>query len=180
MAARIVISGCSGGGKSTLLTELARRGYRTIEEPGRRVVREEQAGGGAALPWIDLPAFANRALALARADLESSKNDARPVFFDRGIVDAAAALAHADEGVLVDHAAGQETYCRTVFMTPPWRTIYRRDAERRHDFEDAAAEYDRLLDAYGALGFTIEELPFEPVRVRADHMLRIINLATGS
>ena len=65
-------------------------------------------------------------------------------------------------------------------MTPPWRTIYRRDAERRHDFEDAAAEYDRLLDAYGALGFTIEELPFEPVRVRADHMLRIINLATGS
>jgi predicted ATPase len=34
----VVISGCSGGGKSTLLAELARRGYRTVEEPGRRIV----------------------------------------------------------------------------------------------------------------------------------------------
>ncbi|HEY5105435.1 MAG TPA: AAA family ATPase [Caulobacteraceae bacterium] len=40
----MVISGCSGGGKSTLLAELGRRGHATIEEPGRRIVREELTG----------------------------------------------------------------------------------------------------------------------------------------
>jgi predicted ATPase len=45
-----VISGCSGGGKSSLLAELARRGFATIEEPGRRVVREELASDGEAVP----------------------------------------------------------------------------------------------------------------------------------
>ena len=37
----VVITGCSGGGKSTLLDELGRRGHATIEEPGRRIVRED-------------------------------------------------------------------------------------------------------------------------------------------
>jgi predicted ATPase len=31
----VVISGCSSGGKSTLLTGLGRRGYATVKEPGR-------------------------------------------------------------------------------------------------------------------------------------------------
>lgn len=31
----VVISGCSGGGKSTLLSELAARGYHVVHEPGR-------------------------------------------------------------------------------------------------------------------------------------------------
>jgi predicted ATPase len=34
----VVISGCSGGGKSTLLAELGRRGHTVI---GRRIVIEE-------------------------------------------------------------------------------------------------------------------------------------------
>ena len=42
--ASCVISGCSGGGKSTLLMELARRGHAVVDEPGRRIV---QAGARA-------------------------------------------------------------------------------------------------------------------------------------
>jgi predicted ATPase len=63
-----VISDCSGGGKSTLLTELGRRGYTTVEEPGRRIVREEMLGNGLALPWVNETAFARRAITLALAD----------------------------------------------------------------------------------------------------------------
>lgn len=62
----ILISGCSGGGKSTLLDELARHGLATIGEPGRRVVRDELASGGDALPWIDARAFVRRIIAMAR------------------------------------------------------------------------------------------------------------------
>ena len=64
----VVISGCSGGGKSTLLAELAGRGYAVVEEPGRRIVQEELAASGAALPWVDAAAFAGRAMAVALAD----------------------------------------------------------------------------------------------------------------
>jgi predicted ATPase len=69
----VVISGCSGGGKSTLLEELAARGYAVVEEPGRRIVQEELAGNGAALPWVDAAAFARRAIAVALADREAAR-----------------------------------------------------------------------------------------------------------
>jgi predicted ATPase len=63
-----VISGCSSGGKSTLLAGLGRRGQVTVDEPGRRIVREELRRDGSALPWLDKIAFARRAIALALAD----------------------------------------------------------------------------------------------------------------
>jgi predicted ATPase len=42
----VTISGCSSGGKSTLLVELRRRGFAMIDEPGRRIVAEELKRGG--------------------------------------------------------------------------------------------------------------------------------------
>src|SRR5271167_4972217 len=90
----VVISGCSGGGKSTLLVELGRRGYATVDEPGRRIVKEKMLGEGLALPWVDEIAFARRAIALALADRTAANRVAGWVFFDRGLIDAAAALQH--------------------------------------------------------------------------------------
>lgn len=87
----IILSGCSGGGKSTLLAELARRGFATVEEPGRRIVIEEIRDGGNALPWIDLEAFARRAIAVALEDRQHAPEHGT-VFFDRGLIDAASAL----------------------------------------------------------------------------------------
>ena len=47
----VVLSGCSGAGKSSLLSELGRRGFPIYEEPGRQVVKEQLYIGGDALPW---------------------------------------------------------------------------------------------------------------------------------
>lgn len=49
----VIISGCSGGGKSTLLSELANRGYSVVLEPGRQIVKEQTAINGDALPWTN-------------------------------------------------------------------------------------------------------------------------------
>jgi len=46
----VVITGCSGGGKSTLLAELGRRGHRVFPEAGRQIVREQDWIGGDARP----------------------------------------------------------------------------------------------------------------------------------
>ena len=88
----VVISGCSGGGKSTLLAELGRRGHAIVEEPGRRIVSEEMQDGGSALPWVDAAAFARRAIAMSLADRGAAAANEGWSFFDRGLIDAAAAL----------------------------------------------------------------------------------------
>lgn len=90
----VVLSGCSGGGKSTLLDELCRRGHPTFDEPGRRIVQEETAKGGTALPWVDLEAFARRAIEVALNDREEARDRTGWFFFDRGVVDAVTALDH--------------------------------------------------------------------------------------
>lgn len=167
----IVLSGCSGGGKSTLLEELRRRGHVVVEEPGRRIVQEELATGGNALPWLDLAAFARRAFAMALADRARMHSQAGPVFFDRGLVDAASALEAAGGEPLLTALSADHRYNDKVFLTPPWPEIHASDPERRHGFDTALAEYERLEKAYPALGYEPVILPKVPVGERADFVL---------
>jgi predicted ATPase len=90
----VLLSGCSGGGKSTLLAALRVRGYHVVEEPGRRVVKHEFEKGGTALPWTDAAAFARRTIEVALSDREAAQEQPGWVFFDRGLIDAASALEH--------------------------------------------------------------------------------------
>ena len=162
-----VISGCSGGGKSALLHELARRGFAVVEEPGRRIIAEERDASGRALPWIDLAAFARRAVEMSLQDRRDAKDKAGPIFFDRGLIDAAAALEYATgEKVLRRYAA--ERFHDCVFMAPPWPEIYGKDADRRHSLDSAIAEYERLVQAYTSLGYAIQILPKTGIAARAE------------
>ena len=165
-----VLSGCSGGGKSTLLAVLARRGYATVEEPGRRIVAEELEGDGAALPWVNLAAFARRAIDVAIADFERMRDHDGPVFFDRGLVDAAAALAHAG-GDVAPGLLSRYRYNATAFLTPPWPEIFETDDERRHDLEQGREEYQRLLKFYPEHGYHPVILPKTTVEARVDFIL---------
>ncbi|MAF02126.1 MULTISPECIES: AAA family ATPase [unclassified Herbaspirillum] len=171
-----VISGCSGGGKSTLLAELKWRGFAVVEEPGRRVVAAEMGSGGMALPWIDMVAFVHRVIRLALDDLNAAQALLGPVFFDRGLVDALSALAsltkEKPDEIWVNNAC---TYHRCAFMIPPWPEIYVQDSERRHDFKQALSEYNRLIGAYPAYGYDLRTVPKLPVSQRADFILDQLN-----
>jgi predicted ATPase len=167
----VVLSGCSGGGKSTLLAELRRRGHATVDEPGRRIVTEEVLRDGTALPWIDLAAFARRAIKVAIADREAATRLPGWVFFDRGLVDAAAALEHAAAEPALGSLGRAHRYNRIVFFTPPWPEIFESDPERRHGFGEALAEYTRLERAYLGLGYRVIVLPKTGVQARADVVL---------
>jgi predicted ATPase len=59
-----------------------------VEEPGRRIVVEEMAKGGTALPWLDPVAFIHRAVEMSLRNMEAVAHHDCPVFFDRGLVDA--------------------------------------------------------------------------------------------
>ena len=154
-----------------MLAELGRRGHAVVEEPGRRIVREELSRGGSALPWVDATAFLRCAVATALADRVSAGALDGWVFFDRGLVDAAAGLQYlTGEPVLA--ALGQShRYHRRVFLAPPWPEIYVTDPERRHGLDAALVEYSRLLEAYPSLGYEVSILPKVAVTERADFVL---------
>src|SRR4026209_1742422 len=116
----VVISGCSGGGKSTLLAELSRRGHAIVQEPGRRIVQEELQANGSALPWRDGVAFARRLVDMALSDRLLAQTLSGWVFFDRGLIDAAVALQHlTGERALVTLGQSRRFNFRVVFA-PPW------------------------------------------------------------
>ena len=120
----VILTGCSGGGKSTLLDALAARGFQTVEEPGRRIVAHEMRNEGTDLPWLDAAAFAQRAVETARLDREQVSPSAEWIFFDRGLIDAAVALQHA-AGIDVRRTLeGSARFCAHVFIAPPWHEIY--------------------------------------------------------
>ncbi len=167
----VVLSGCSGGGKSTLLSELGRRGFQTVEEPGRRIVAEEMRGDGTALPWVDLEAFARRAIEMSAAGRNRVAAADGWIFFDRGLVDAAVALEHAAGVAASETLARVNRFHDQVFLTPPWPEIYRADRERQSSMQEGIAEYHRLHHAYVRLGYDPVILPKVDVEARADYLL---------
>lgn len=173
MLRRILITGCSGGGKSTLLAALQRVGLATVSEPGRRIVAAELAGDGAALPWVNPGAFARKALALARADLDAAH--AETVVFDRGLIDAAVALLHLEGIPVARSLGGPSPYDDPVILTPPWPEIHATDTERRHGLDEAVAEYDRLVLGLDALGHRVLVLPRVSVAERVGLILSAIS-----
>jgi predicted ATPase len=170
----VIISGCSSGGKSTLLEELARRGHATVLEPGRRVVRDEQASGGTALPWANTAAFVDRIVALAESDYAAASANPGWTFFDRGLIDAVSALGQLNGTGIRPELLAAYPYHPQVFLTPPWPEIYVTDGERQHGLAEAEIEYERLLREYPALGYKVLLLPKVSVTTRADFVERTL------
>ena len=172
----VIFSGCSGGGKSTLLQEIGGRGFRIVEEPGRRIVAKELADGGSSLPWIDPEAFARCAIDVSLQDIALIKDLCEWVFFDRGLIDAITALEFYT-GELHNHDLDRQHKFHTkVFLTPPWPEIYQRDSERQHDMNEAIQEYERLLLSYPKRGYELNILPKVSVIERANFVMEELGL----
>lgn len=169
---RVIVSGCSVGGKSTLIEALAARGEQVVREPGRRIIAAYRASGGrdGALPWDDLAGFLKAAIVLAEADLAAAPTSGR-VFFDRGLIDAACGWEALTGAATVAELARAHRFHRQVFLAPPWPEIYATDPDRPHDFAAAVAEYERLRACYARLGF---ELVLLPKRSVADRVVFVL------
>ncbi len=172
----VMISGCSGGGKSSLLAALAARGFAVETEPGRQIVREQLFIGGDALPWIAPRAFIDLVVSRAMHQLARAGATGQLTLFDRGLVDAFAWFGRNGLAVPapIQQAVTRLRYAETVFMAPPWPEIFVEDAERRHGFADAEAEYRSLLEAYAGLGYRLVELPRADIEARARFVIELL------
>lgn len=161
----ILISGCSAGGKSTLLAALQNRGFKTFQEPGRQIVKEQEFIGGPALPWQSSALFAELAASRAMHQMITAARLGAPCFFDRGIPDAVAFFDYLGTAVPkhLENAAHLLRYHRKVFVTPPWPEIFTQDRERRHGADEALAQYEPGLKTLRRLGY--EPIPLPKVSV---------------
>lgn len=178
-----VLTGASGGGKSTLLAALAERGYKTQPEIGRILVEEQAQSGGAALPWTDPVAFRNLLFQRSLEAYDSYKHTGDDVvIFDRSFLEAIAYCRLIDEAVpdFMTEEAKERRFQDPVFVCPPWEEIFTQDAERRHDFAYARRDYEANVATYREFGYQIVELPKVSINDRIEILVRAITGYVGS
>lgn len=170
---RIVITGGPGSGKTTLIEALAAAGHAVEPEAGRAVILEQQATGGAGLPWRDRALFAELMLDRDIVAHERRADAKGPVFFDRGIPDVAGYLALSGLPVppRVEAAARTLRYHKTVFIAPVWPEIFTQDAERRQDLAEARRTWEAMAAIYPAYGYRLAALPRASVEDRVAAIL---------
>ena len=173
-----ILTGGPGSGKTRLTEELTRRGYFAIEEVARKIIREEIALGGEALPAGDIgyriEKMISRSIETYR---EALKRPNTPIIFDRGVLDYISYASRTNTPIPGElyRTALSLTYNKRVFLTPPWMEIYCNDAERKQPFEEALEVYEHLVRAYSAIGYELVEIPKTTVERRADFVIRHIN-----
>nr|WP_297585552.1 AAA family ATPase [Roseibium sp.] len=169
-----ILSGCSGGGKSSLLEKMSARGYRIVPEAGRRVVAEAQSVNSDALPWVSPLSFVRACVSLHLKDLDSLEAGEGPVLLDRSLIDVISYLKfkHLPVPADLEDLLTTPRYEPCVFMTPPWPEIFKNDRERKAAYPEAVKEHDHLCRTFAKLGFTLLEVPKRSIEERADFIKR--------
>jgi predicted ATPase len=165
----IVISGCSSGGKSTLLTELSNNGYTVMPEVGRELVKEQLALNSGILPWKEPARFCELLVEKSidryheATKFKSVKDGV--IFFDRSFLEGISYFQTLNINKY-DYLINDLRYYSTIFMVPPWQEIFCEDAERKNSFKNAVEEYDRLVEHYIKYGYDLVILPRVSVKER--------------
>jgi predicted ATPase len=172
-----ILTGGPAAGKTTVLNELAGRGYCRVEEDARRIIQEQLDKDGTALPWKDKAQYTQLMLTAAVASYRAADSFLdSPVFFDRSLVDSYAYatledIRLSDADLMI---ADQIRYNSKVFFFPPWPEIYQNDAARKQTFDEAVLTSKILRTVYEDHGYDLVDVPKADVVQRADFILQHI------
>ena len=117
-----VLTGGPGAGKTTVLLELEKRGYRVVPEVARQIIQEQVRDGGRALPWGDRKLYTDLMLMRSVESYLQNSSATQPIFFDRGVPDTMgyARLIGLEDQAPSRRACDQHCYAACVFVAPPW------------------------------------------------------------
>jgi len=173
-----IVTGGPGSGKTSLLEALRSRGYSCSVEAGRGIIQDQVSIAGRALPWEDRPLFAELMLSWEMRSYRIAEASNGPVFFDRGVPDVLGYLRLIGVPVPehIRKATQEFRYNSTVFITPPWREIFRQDHERKQDFNEAIRTYEAMVVTYTELDYRLVEIPSAPIEARVDFIVEHLEL----
>ena len=173
-----IITGGPGAGKTSVLENLALKGYSYIPETARQIIKERLSKG--LPPRPDPTSFAQQIFAQDWKNFALNSSIPTLLFYDRSFMDSACMLFESNmesyNKVKGIHLANR--YNNRVFITPPWKEIYRNDRERDQTFEQSIEVYKRLEKWYGEHGYEMVVLPKDTVENRAKFILSQVGAKT--
>lgn len=152
-----VITGSSCSGKTTLINILARNGFQTVSEAGRKFFERELAKGRTISEIRDNPAAFTRQVYDIMLDQENGLKENDINFLDRALPDGFAffRIAGLDPNEIL-HDCFQHRYA-AVFLLD--RLPYQKDGVRVADDETAEYLESWMLRDYAALGYEVIRVP---------------------
>ena len=167
----VVITGGPGGGKSSLLNVLSRKGFKYINETGRAIIKDRINKGLSPRP--DLKEFAKLMFQQDYQNYIDNINASEILFFDRSFIDSALFIQQTDKSYFegIRNTINTYRFNNNVFMTPPWKEIYCNDDERDQTFDEAIDIYEKLKEWYKMNGYQPIILPKVSVERRAEFIL---------
>lgn len=175
---RIVITGGPGSGKTTIIEELERMGYKVVPEVSRQVTLEAKKQGINQLFLTEPLLFSKKLLEGRVQQYHKAEECVSPyLFYDRGIPDVNAYMDYMGTQYpeTFDEACHEHCYDE-VFLLPPWESIYIQDNERYESYEQAKMIYEVLYRKYANLGYNIYNVPEGTSRERAIYVLKTLNI----
>lgn len=173
---RILLTGGPGTGKTTILSELEKRGYICFPEVSREIILEAQKEGIDQL-FLTKPDEFNKKLLTGRISQFNNcvTIESEYIFLDRGLPDIIAYnnYIEVDSSPEVITAVTDFIY-DFVFVFPPWKKIYKNDNERYESFDEAQKIHENLKKTYEGLSYDVCEVPLGDISDRANYILNII------
>lgn len=191
---KIVLTGSTSVGKTTVIEILKKRGYSTMPEFSRVLIEEEQARNGDIFPWTQPSVFqdmyAKRQYKeesnldsfltdLDKAKLYTTSDSTEPVtlFMDRCMIDNLAFCSfnsiptpkEVDDFVQRLHSQ-DETYS-LIFILDHLPT-YTLDSGRKINQEESRVIQGYIRDAYKSYGYEMISVPYMEPERRADFILK--------
>ena len=171
-----IFTGGPGSGKSTTLEALSTLGYSTVPEVGRAIIQQQIQQQGDALPWRNKQRFFELMFESSLVDYQQQTNQL--TFFDRGLLDSIgyARLEQLTVHPHQLHLAMQILYATTVFIFPPWESIYTQDKERKQDFDLAIRTCEIMQTTYEKFNYQLVTIPCTTIEKRVEFILDYLQL----
>ncbi|MFH0929496.1 MAG: ATP-binding protein [Candidatus Aenigmatarchaeota archaeon] len=166
---KYVICGAPCSGKSTLISELSKRGFRTVDEAARIIINQGISEGKTVEEVRSNPLEHQRKVTKLKVELEESLPEDEICFLDTGIPDSIAyyRLHGLDIGELLE-ICRKAAYKKVFFLE---LFDYKRDYARLENKETAEKLSELIKNAYKEMGHEIVIVPRMHVKERADFIL---------
>ena len=168
---KVVFTGSPATGKTTVLHSVHDPQIQTYDEVSRSVIELAQSKG-IKRPFLENPLAFSEVLFHQRLHDFFAVSPKGLHFYDRGLHDVVAYLNEIGQEVPcgMHNDCTQFTY-DTVFIFPPWKEIYTKDAQRTESFYEAKKMHNALLETYHFYGMKCIEIPKDSVENRLGFIL---------